>query len=85
MKINISIDLSPEEFRKLMGWPDVQGLQEEMLKKFQEQMAAGVEGYDPLSLMQPYLNQSMGAMESFQKMMGGLMQSYSGSGKKEGD
>lgn len=83
MNINISVDMTPEEFRKLMGWPDVQGFQEEMMQQIREQMAAGAEGFDPLSLMQPYLTQSAGAMDAFQKMMSGFMQGYTGSSKKD--
>ena len=48
--MKISIDMTPEEMRTLMGWPDVQGLQQEMIDKIREQMNAGAEGYDPLSL-----------------------------------
>lgn len=85
MNINISVDLTPEDFRKLMGWPDMQGFQDDLLKQIREQMASGAEGYDPLSLMQPYLNQSVGAMDAFQKMMGGLMQNYTGKAKNDSD
>jgi len=85
MKINIEVDISPEEFRKLMGWPDVQGFQNEIFDQIRDKMVNGVEGYDPLSVMQPYLAQSAGAMETFQKLMSGIMQVYSegGSNKKE--
>ncbi|WP_428609081.1 DUF6489 family protein [Sedimenticola sp.] len=77
--MKISIDITPEEMRKLMGWPDVQGLQEEMINKIREQMNAGAEGYDPLSLMQPFFAQSASSMESFQKMITNMMSAY---GKK---
>jgi hypothetical protein len=77
--MKISIDMTPEEMRKLMGWPDVQGLQEEMINKIREQMNAGAEGYDPLSLMQPFFAQSSSSTESFQKMVTGMMNAY---GKK---
>ena len=77
--MKISIDMTPEEMRKLMGWPDVQGLQEEMINKISEQMNVGAEGYDPLSLMQPFFAQSSSSMESFQKMVTGMMNTY---GKK---
>jgi len=77
--MKISIDITPEEMRTLMGWPDVQGLQAEMIDKIREQMNAGAEGYDPLSLMQPFFAQSANSMESFQKLMAGLMSAY---GKK---
>lgn len=79
--MKISIDMTPEEMRTLMGWPDVQGLQQEMIDKIREQMNAGAEGYDPLSLMQPFFAQSASSMESFQKMFGNLMSAYT----KKGD
>lgn len=77
--MKISIDITPEEMRTLMGWPDVQGLQEEMIDKIREQMNAGAEGYDPLSLMQPFFAQSANSMENFQKMFANMMGAY---GKK---
>ncbi|MCP4289428.1 MAG: hypothetical protein GY792_34245 [Gammaproteobacteria bacterium] len=83
MKINIAIDISPEEFRKLMGWPDVQGFQNEIFEQIRNNMDTGVEGYDPLSVMQPFMMQSAGAMDTFQKMMSGFMQVYSESGNKD--
>lgn len=85
MKINIDIDVTPEEFRTLMGWPDVQGLQNDIFQKIREKMDVDAEGYDPLSLMKPYFAQSIGAMDTFQKMMGGLMQAYSERDKQQGD
>lgn len=77
--MKISIDMTPEEMRTLMGWPDVQGLQAEMIDKIREQMNAGAEGYDPLSLMKPFFAQSANSMESFQKLVSGIMSAY---GKK---
>ena len=82
MKINIEIDVTPEEFRKLMGWPDVQGFQNEIFDQIRNNMVTGVEGYDPLSVMQPYMAQSAGAMDAFQKLMSGFMQVYSERGDK---
>jgi hypothetical protein len=38
--MKISVDITPEEMRTLMGWPDVQGLHEEMINKIREQMNA---------------------------------------------
>ena len=80
MKIDIEIDITPEEFRTLMGWPDIQDLQNDLIEEFREQMAAKAKGYDPLSLMGPYLAQSMGSLDALQKMMGGLMQGYAKGG-----
>ncbi len=76
MKINIEIDITPEEFRKLMGWPDVRGFQDELLDHLRQQMQAGAEGYDPISLMKPFMTQAAGTMDAFQKILGGMIQKY---------
>ena len=78
MKITMNVDITPEEMRKLMGWPDVQRIQEEALEKIREKMDSGAEGYDPLSLMQPFFAQSANSMESLQKLMTNMMTGFSG-------
>ncbi len=85
MKINVEIDVTPEEFRKLMGWPDVRGFQDELIEQLRVQMQAGTEGYDPLSLMKPYLSQAAGTMDSFQKLISGIMQNYAQTQKQNLD
>ncbi len=82
MKVNIDLEMTPEEFRKAMGLPDVQPLQDELMRRIQEQMEAGVEGYDPLSLLQPFISQSFSSVNSYQKMMMDLMAGY-GQSKEE--
>lgn len=85
MKIDIEVDITPSEFRDLMGWPDVKEFQGELFDQIRKKMEAGAEGYDPQSLIQPFLNQSFDAMESFQKMMGAMVQSYGRPSKEKGD
>jgi hypothetical protein len=58
MKINVEFDLTPEEFRQALGLPDVGVFQQRLMEQIQKQMESGVEGYDPMSLMQPFLQQS---------------------------
>lgn len=78
MKINIEFDLTPAEFRQAMGLPDVEGFQQELMSRIQKQMDAGVDGYDPMSLMEPFLKQpyfkegmaqGMANLGSYQQMM----------------
>ncbi len=38
MKINVEVDITPEELRRFLGLPNVEGLQEEMLKMAQERL-----------------------------------------------
>lgn len=59
MKINVEFDLTPEEFRQALGLPDISGFQQDLLGQIQKQMESGVEGYDPVSLMKPFLQSGM--------------------------
>ncbi len=72
MKINVEFDLTPGEFREAMGLPNVEAFQRNMMDRIQKQMAAGVEGYDPMSMMKPFLQPP-----PFLK--GGLQESFSDS------
>ena len=60
MKISIDVDLTPEEMRRLVGLPDVQTFNDKLMAKLQERMEAGVEGYDPQSLMRPFMKHVTG-------------------------
>jgi hypothetical protein len=84
MNFRIDIEMTPEELRQALGLPDVTALQQEMIDKVREQMNAGVEGYDPLTLMKPYLNSGIGSMEAFQKLLFGMMSQY-GKDKRDAD
>ncbi len=82
MKITIDIDITPDEFRKLLGWPDMHRFQDDLMEKIREQMNIGAEGYDPLSLFKVFLSQSTTSIEAFQKMMMGLMGGHIGDSNK---
>lgn len=69
MKINVTFDMTPEEFRRVMGLPDVQQFQQELFSNMMEKMQSGEEGYDPMSLYQPMMKEGMNAMSQFQNMM----------------
>lgn len=72
MKINVEFDLTPEEFRRSLGLPDVEAFQKDLLERIYKQMESGAEGYDPMSLMQPFLQQGLS-----QNMTQGLSQGLS--------
>jgi hypothetical protein len=67
MKINITMKTTPAEFREFLGLPEVQSLQAEMIEKIREQMQAGVEGFDPLTMMRPFIAPNLQSMESMQR------------------
>jgi len=78
MKINVEFDLTPDEFRQALGLPNVEAFQQSLLEQIQQQMESGVEGYDPMSLMRPFmqqpalqqgLSQGMASFGTYQQMM----------------
>lgn len=75
MKFNVDVEMTPEELRKVLGLPDVQKFQDDVMNKIREQMEAGVEGYEPLALFKPYMTSGLGSMEALQKMMMGMLTS----------
>ena len=72
MKINVDMDVTPEEMRRLFGLPDLQPLHEEMLEKMKEQMT---ENMDPAKLVENYLQGSFSSMEAFQRTMANFLSS----------
>jgi len=69
MNVKIDIDMSPEELRRLLGLPDVEPIQREMLDKLRKRMVEGVDGYDPIKLLQPYLTGTLASWDLVQKMI----------------
>ena len=67
MKINFDIDATPQELRSFFGLPDIEPLQQEMLEIVRKNMQAGMTGFDPASLMKPWLPSQMQNMEALQK------------------
>ncbi|WP_299196907.1 DUF6489 family protein [uncultured Amphritea sp.] len=81
MNFKIDVEMTPEELRKVLGLPDVESFQKEMMNKIQERMDAGVDGYDPLTLFQPYMASGLGSMDAIQKMLLNMMTVYSNTSK----
>ncbi len=80
MKIKIEVDTTPEEMRRFLGLPDVVDIQSDLLAKVRERMQAGAEGYDPLTLLRPFMPENLRSMEGFQKA---FWENLSGSSKRD--
>lgn len=76
MKINIEFDMTPEELRRVMGLPDVQEFQSEVMKGMMEKMMSGEEGYDAMSLFKPMMAESMKSVDQIQTTFMNLMSGY---------
>lgn len=53
MNITVNVDMTPEELRRVMGLPDVQEFNREVMTQMLQKMQAGVEGFDPLTFFKP--------------------------------
>ena len=69
MKINVNVELTPKELRELLGWPDVERFNQDMMDQLRERMEQGLEGYDPMTFFKPYLSGSNAGMELMRKWM----------------
>jgi hypothetical protein len=67
MQIKITVDATPDEMRRFFGLPDVAPFQEEMIERIREKMKAGDQGFDPVTLIQPYIVSNMSNLEAMQK------------------
>lgn len=77
MKINIEFDMTPEEFRVAMGLPDVAELQSQLMASMIKKIELGEEGYDPFTLLKPFLDSSLVTAETLQKNFFGLFAAQS--------
>ncbi len=67
MKIKFDIDVTPQELRTFFGLPDLEPLQQEMMAKIRDNMLKGVTGFDPLTLMKPFLPANLQSLDGMQK------------------
>lgn len=84
MKISFDVEMTPEEMRKLLGLPDVEAFQRQLMDDIRERMVAGTEGYDPIKLFQPYVTGTMASWDMFQKMLTNAASLSSGGSSGDG-
>ena len=75
MKIKLDIDLTPEEARKLMGMPDMEPLQQSMMKRLEAKMHEALdEMSQPDYLFKRFFPIGIQGMEQFQRMTQEVME-----------
>ena len=70
MKINVEVDLSPEELRRFMGLPDVQGVQQQMLEQFSQAISSSTEQRD--EFLRNVFAGAMAPWQNFLNMVSGI-------------
>ena len=71
MKVKIDVECTPLEARLLLGLPDVQPLQQVMMKQMEEKMGSAMNFLDPESLARQWAPLGLQSLEQFQKLLFG--------------
>lgn len=68
MKVTIEIDATPQEMRVMLGLPDIEPLQKEVMEKIREKALVAIDANDPTQLMKLFMptNDQFKSMESLQ-------------------
>ncbi len=81
MKISFDIDCTPEEARKFFGLPEVQALQEALMKEVQERLSANIKAMDPKAMVEAWLPGTLKGFEQLRDMF--MAQMAGGSDRKK--
>jgi len=87
MKVNIEMDMTPQEARAFMGLPDVAPMQRKMLDEMQARMKAAFDANDPDGMMRawlPFTSAVGGGADAFQKFQKAMWDRASAMIKKDG-
>lgn len=83
MKVNIEMDMTPEEARAFMGLPDIAPMQKRMMEEMQQKMRSAFDTGDPEAMMKAWM--PLGGAEAFQKFQKLMWDSAAmAMGKKDG-
>ncbi len=83
MKITFDVDCTPEEARSFLGLPDVKPMQDALLAKIEERMAANLDAISPETLLRTWLPAGVQGMEQLQKMFWAGLQAAQSRNKSE--
>ena len=68
MKIKFDIECTPEEARQFMGLPDVQPMQEVLMKELEERMRENINSLEPEVMLKTWLPATIEGWGQVQKM-----------------
>jgi Family of unknown function (DUF6489) len=80
MKINLDIDCTAEEARKFLGLPEIEPLQEALLKEVQERLTANIRAMDPKTMLETWLPATL---KGFEQLQEAFLSQVAGAGKKK--
>lgn len=74
MKLNVEVDLTPDEARRFMGLPDVAPMQQRMLEAMEQRLAEAIAGTDTQKLFESWMPLGTKGMEQWQTLWSQLAQ-----------
>ncbi len=68
MKVTVDIDCTPEEARAFFGLPNVQPMQDVLMKKIEERTVASLDAMSPEALLKNWLPAGVQGLEQLQAL-----------------
>ncbi len=68
MRIKLDIDCTPDEARRFLGLPDVQPLQQALLRELQQQLSANLKAMDAKTMIDTWLPATVKGFEQLQQL-----------------
>lgn len=75
MKVTVNIDCTPEEARAFFGLPDVQPMQQHLMREMQERLSANLNAMDPETMIKTWLPAAVKGFEQWQDIVASQMSS----------
>jgi hypothetical protein len=72
LKINVEVDVSPEELKKLYGVPDITKLQGIVIDQVNEKLL-GADAETLKNFIKPFFTDGMKAVEAYQSFLSGFL------------
>jgi hypothetical protein len=68
MKVNVTVNCTPEEARAFLGLPDVKPMQDHVLQELQARMVKNIQAMDPEIMFKTWLPATLKGFEQWQEM-----------------
>lgn len=78
MKVNLELDLTPEELRRLFGLPDVSPINDMVVEKLGEQVEKGLDGTLLKNVAQTMVKGGVQGFEAYQSFLGAMFRMSKG-------
>jgi hypothetical protein len=71
VKITVNIDCTPLEAREFLGLPNIQPMQEKVMKQMEENLLSGIVGMSPDAILRNWMSFNPEKIGEMLKMFGG--------------